>query len=89
MVWLWGKNDPNKNTISSGEYEELLKRIIKLNGEIETLKAYLEAYKLQLDNLRGNFSRKLKAMAEEEKGAEKEEESKNESFNNNGYVAFG
>lgn len=83
MFW---KHDTSKNVINSTEYEDCLRRIIKINSETEILKANLEAYKLQLDNLRGNFSRKLKGMKEEE---EKPEEKKIETINNQEFVAFG
>ena len=85
MGWF-KRNDTNKNAMGSTEYEDCLRRIIKINSETEILKANLEAYKLQLDNLRGNFSRKLKGMKEEE---EKTEEKKTETINNSEFVAFG
>lgn len=86
----WFKHDTNKKVVNSVEYEDCLRRIVKINSEVELLKAHLEAYKMQLDNLRGNFSRKLKAMSEEEeKVGQKEEEKENENLNNGGYVPFG
>lgn len=86
MGWFT-KNDTSKNTMGSSEYEDCLRRIIKINSETEILKSLLEAYKLQLDNLRGNFSRKLKGMQEEVE--EKTEEKKIETINKEEHIAFG
>ena len=84
---FWNKNDTSKN-INSSEYEDALKRIAKLHGEVELVKGYIEAYKLQLDNLRGNFSRKLKGIKEEEQKEEEKIQPKEEDIAG-GQIAFG
>jgi len=87
------KHDTNTNALGSAEYELCLKRIAELSGKFELLTAKVEGYKMQLDNLRGNFSRKLKGMSEEEeKVAPKEEvekKTKTETIIKDEFVCMG
>jgi predicted nucleic acid-binding Zn-ribbon protein len=87
---MWFKHDTSKDIDHTQQYGDCLNRIVKLSAELELLKAHMEAHKLQLDNLRGNFSRKLKGMKEEEeKAGQKEEEVKTETIIKEDLVGFG
>jgi DNA gyrase/topoisomerase IV subunit A len=78
--------DKNQNSANSNEYERLSTRISDISAELKSLKASIDAMQTGLDNLRGNFNRKLKGLsAEEEKPKEKEIE----TINNTEFVAFG
>lgn len=71
-MWFWkNKNDnTSKNVVSSAEYERLVRKLIDANAEIEVLKASLKVLQTDVDNLRGNFNRKLKGIEKEEKETE-------------------
>lgn len=82
-MWPFKNDNSNKNPLNSDEYGDCLKRIVKISTEHELLKAVVEAQSLKLDNLRGNFSRKLKGIKEDE------EKEKTETINNGEFLPFG
>lgn len=82
-------SNSNQTITNSTEYEKLSKRITDLVAEIQSVKANVDSIQTSLDNLRGNFNRKLKGLAEEEIKEKKSEEDKKENFNNDGFVPFG
>lgn len=64
---FWKKNvDPSKKPLNSDEYEHVLKRILEINTRIGVCESKIEILKTEMDNLRGNFNRKLKGIKEEE-----------------------
>lgn len=63
-----------KQTLNSDEYEKLSKKMIDLKEELETFGVKLNVLRTDVDNLRGNFNRKLKGLKKEE--MEEEEDSK-------------
>lgn len=78
MFWGKRKNEPpvestNPKPIHSDEYEFISKRIITLETEIKSLKAAVDIIQTGLDNLRGNFNRKLKGIAAAEQAEQKQE----------------
>lgn len=88
MSFFFKRKNENtdKNAISSGEYERLVRKLIDGNTEIELLKASIKILQTDLDNLRGNFNRKLKGMKEEEV---KEEKQETKNIYTADYLAFG
>lgn len=88
-MW-WKKNDnTSKNPVNSEEYERLAKRITELVAELGLLKANYKIIETDVDNLRGNFNRKLKGLVKEEEKVAPKEEEKSETYINDGFVAFG
>jgi len=89
MFWNKKKDDPNKNTTNSEEYERLSKRITDLAAEVALHKTKVELIETDVANLRGKFNRKLSGLQKEEEKVEPKEEEKTESIINGGYIAFG
>jgi hypothetical protein len=66
--WRHKKYDnTDKNAVNSAEYERIVRKLIDANAEIETLKASIKLLQTDVDNLRGNFNRKLKGIEQTEK----------------------
>jgi len=65
-------NDTGKNPLHSTEYEDCLKRLVKIDSSIALLEAKFKILETNHDNLRGNFNRKLKGLADNEKKEEKD-----------------
>lgn len=88
---FWKKNNETDNTgkktLRSDEYEFCLKRIAELNSAVQSLEAKYKIVQTDLDNLRGNFNRKLKGIKEEEKKEEQIEQPQN--INTDLYIPFG
>ena len=89
MGWWKKNNDASKNSLSSDEYERLVKKFSDYDARIRILDTQLEIFKTNLDDLRGKFNRKLKGLQAEEPKEEPKEEKKTETINNNEFVAFG
>jgi len=68
-----------KDVINSGEYEKLSKKNTELLSELEELKVKFNILRTDMDNLRGNFNRKLNKIKQEDLA---EEETKEQSINN-------
>lgn len=87
---FWKKKNETNNTrekaFRSDEYEFCLKRIAELNTKVESIEAKYKALQTDVDNLRGNFNRKLKGIKEEEK---KEEIQEPQNINTDFYVPYG
>lgn len=85
---FWRKNDnTNKNNLDSDEFIKLTKRIVEGDSRTAILEANLRILRTDLENLRGNFNRKLKGLSEEEK--KEAVAAPTESFNNSNDVYFG
>lgn len=84
---FWKKHDnTNQNASIPLEYDRLLRRLSDVSAEIELLKTTVKVMQTDLDNLRGNFNRKLKGLEKEEKT---EENPKPQNIYTSDYVAFG
>lgn len=68
MFW---KNE--RKFINSAEYETISKKIVELNERVEILSHKLSVLQTSMDNLRGNFNRKLKGLKKDEQEEEEEE----------------
>jgi hypothetical protein len=79
-------NDPRKENLNSLEYETCLKRISELDTKIRSFEGEFKIMQTSLDNLRGNFNRKLRGIKEEET---KEEQKPTETIIKDEFVAFG
>jgi len=65
-MW-WNKTDnPSKNSMGSDEYERLLKRIIEVDSRTRIFETEIKLMQTNLDNLRGKFNQRLKAIKESE-----------------------
>lgn len=73
MFW---KNE--KTQVNSAEYEKLYKKLLEISASVEELTLKYKILSTNYDNLRGNFSRKLRGLKEEEK----EEEEQQKDINN-------
>jgi len=73
VFWRNKTNDSGKTLIRSDEYEDCLKRFVKLDSAIGVLENKFKILETNYDNLRGNFNRKLKGMKEEEQKEETKE----------------
>lgn len=76
---FWRNN--NKKSLSSEEFEKLLRRIIDLDGKIASLEITYKKIEADCNNLRGNFNRRLKGIKRDEELEEETEETQN--LNNN------
>lgn len=56
----------NKNFADPDEYGRILRRFADLSTDIELCKATIKVLQTDVDNLRGNFNRKLKGIEKEE-----------------------
>jgi predicted nucleic acid-binding Zn-ribbon protein len=81
--WKKNLNDEKIRFLNSDEYERISKRITELDSNFTSLKNKFEILQTSLDNLRGNFNRKLSGIKKEEE----QEESKD--INTEGYKYFG
>jgi hypothetical protein len=87
MFWKKNKNDDlHKTNLNSDEYERLFKRILEVSAAVTDCNNQLKVLSTNLDNLRGNFNRKLAGIAKEEQAEEKKII---ESFNNSVELPFG
>jgi len=86
-MWGFKTNESSKKDINllRDELASCFSRISKLNTQVQLLETNVEAQGLKLDTLRGNFSRKLKGLKEEEISEEK----KTETIKSDEYIAFG
>lgn len=87
MFWQKKDESSNKNAFGTAEYDGILKRLSELRAEINNLSSDVKTLQTDLDNLRGNFNRKLRGIKEEEQKAEKKEEEQKDI--NGGYIPFG
>jgi DNA gyrase/topoisomerase IV subunit A len=70
---FWNRSD--KGVLNSREYESLAKKITELSSELQTTQIKFKVLQQDLDNLRGNFNRKVNKKFLE-KPDEVEDESK-------------
>jgi len=89
----WWKNDrtnQDKDTLRSNEYDKCLTKFAELFAETKTLALDIKLLRTDLDNLRGNFSRKLRGLkTEEEQKKEEEKVDEPKTINTTEYIAFG
>lgn len=65
---FWKRHkEKEKEFLNSNEFETLSKKITNLSNEIDNISHKIKLLQQDQDNLRGNFNRKLKGIAEEEK----------------------
>ena len=86
---FWKKNETdsgNKKYINSDEYEKLIRRISEEAARISHLENDFKILSTNVDNLRGNFNRKLSGIAKNEEQAKTQE---TETFINSNEVPFG
>lgn len=84
---FWGKNDnSSKNIMDSESYAKLLNRIVDGDTRIAKVENDLKLFRTDLENLRGNFNRKLSGLAKEEKESSPPQ---TEKFNSYEEVPFG
>jgi len=76
----------NKKCINSDEYEKLIRRISEEAARISHLENDFKILSTNVDNLRGNFNRKLSGIAKNEEQTKQQE---TESFINSNEVPFG
>lgn len=61
---LWfGKKQEKLN---SEEYEKLFKKMVEVEGDVNSLQSKFKALETNYDNLRGQFNRKLSGIRKEE-----------------------
>jgi predicted transcriptional regulator len=60
-----------KAEVKSADYEALLKKILEVKHEIESVKAKCDKLETNYDDLRGKFNRKLYKMTPDEEEASK------------------
>ena len=81
-MFFW-KKKPN-----SEEYDTLNLRIRKLESSVENLETRINLQRTDLNNLRGNFNRKLAGLSKEEEKVEPKEEEKPQNLNKGGPIVF-
>lgn len=85
---FWRKNDNrDKNIMDSDSYERIIKRIAELTSRIDIFETKFKLLQTDVENLRGNFNRKLSGIAKEIQ--ESTPKTETESFNNSYDVPFG
>jgi hypothetical protein len=63
-MWFKKRSD---GYLNSREYESVCKKLIEVSSRLEELEVKHKALKQDVDNLRGNFNRKLKQVPTDEK----------------------
>lgn len=61
---FWRKNKETK--LNSDEYESVVKKLISFTEKIETLEVRIKTLTTDVENLRGQFNRKLNKIKKEE-----------------------
>lgn len=87
-MWPFKKsNDGTDNSrtklMDSESYAKLLNRIVERDADLSTLKSKMAAVELDINNLRGKLSQKLRDLQKEHKEEQAEKDL------NDGYLPFG
>lgn len=83
---FWSRsNDTRKTPLNSNEYESCVRKFVEISARLDTFETKVKFLQTDVDNLRGNFSRKLKGIKLEEEKDQKP----TETVIKDEYVAFG
>ena len=87
-MWFWKKDENRGNIISGDDGPHVtLKMFTDLLQQQELLKVKIEILQTNMDNLRGQFNRKLKGLKTED--ITEEEKAKTETLINGNLVGIG